>query len=180
MTAVAAHSPFVEHDASPSKALHLSTTTFQIRATSANLLTGNYGQAGARPGPREDDSARTACATAARVLSSLHAVAKDSRSASCSSSISSSSSSALRSASSHHSRVLVLLQFPLGVVIRGGPDGEREGGDCFYLFWRWKGLLLLHRRRRLNSVALRRWALPHAREASGLLGVSHLDADAVV
>jgi hypothetical protein len=40
-----------------------------------------------------------------------------------------------------------------------------------------KGLhLLLHRRCRLNSAKLRRQALPHAREASALLGASHLDA----
>jgi hypothetical protein len=35
-------------------------------------------------------------------------------------------------------------------------------------------------RHRLNSAALQRWALPHARDASGLLGASHLDADTVV
>jgi hypothetical protein len=80
-----------------------SAASFQMRATSANLPTGNCGRAGTRP-CRGEDSAGTAYATAARVLYSLRAVAKDSCSASCSSSILSSFSSALRSASSHHSR----------------------------------------------------------------------------
>jgi hypothetical protein len=72
---------------------------FQMRATLANILTGNCGQAGTWPCPRGEDSAQMACTAAARVLSSLCAVAKDSSSTFCSSSISfSSSSPALRSA----------------------------------------------------------------------------------
>jgi hypothetical protein len=63
-TAVAAPSPFMEHDVSPSNALLLSAVAFQMPATSVNLLMGNCGQAGTRPCPRGEDSAWTVCAAA--------------------------------------------------------------------------------------------------------------------
>jgi hypothetical protein len=51
-------SPFAEHDASSSNALCLSIASFQMRATSANLPTGNCGQVGTRPCLCGEDSAR--------------------------------------------------------------------------------------------------------------------------
>jgi hypothetical protein len=71
MVAAAVPSPFTEHGASLSKASRLSTAAFQIRSTLVNLPTGNCRQAGTRPCPLGEDSARMACAVAARVLSSL-------------------------------------------------------------------------------------------------------------